>query len=86
MDMRKVLGRNLHKITELCKDKGIKNLSLTVVKRELTYANIPDDETWRIGIIHDMQNMRQDDAYASENDNEVESTHQADRNEKKNQV
>ena len=63
MDMRTVLGRNLHKITKLRKDKGIKNLSPTVVKRELTYANIPDDETWRIGIIHDMQNMRQDDAY-----------------------
>ena len=62
-DMRTVLGRNIWKIGELCQvSNGIEGLSPTVVKKKVFYATIPQEETWRIGIIRDMKNMSRNTA------------------------
>ena len=60
--MSTVLGRSLAKIWKLCNHDGsIYNLCGNIVKKQVKYMQIPDDEVWRIGVIKDMKEILNDD-------------------------
>ena len=48
-DLRTVHGRNVYEITKLCglESCEIERLSPSIVKKSVTYREIPTDESWR---------------------------------------
>ena len=57
-DVRTVLGRSMRKIADLCNHKGeIEALNAKAVKSNVSYAQVPNDEKWRIGVVQNMQNV-----------------------------
>ena len=63
-DLRSVYGNNLRKISTIC-DKDIENLSTQIIKNNVRYRNLPEDENWRIPILDEM-------LFARENNIEIE--------------
>ena len=55
-DLRTVLGRTMSKIALLC-DKKVDDIRSGTVLRDVSYAHIPENESWRIGVIQNMQNI-----------------------------
>ena len=53
-DYRSVFGRN---VTNICKEAQVDNLS-DVCLNNITYASIPDDESWRCPLIVELLEMR----------------------------
>ena len=53
-----VLGKSIATIAELCNVTDLSDLSANVVRKKIRYAPIPPAETWRIGIIRDMLDMK----------------------------
>ena len=59
-DMRTVTGKSIARILDLCHIDTIADLSANTVKKMIKYAVIPNEETWRIGIIKDMLSHHSD--------------------------
>ena len=55
LDKRTVLAKSLHRIADLTNFKeDITLLSSGHVKKHMVYANIPEKEKWRIGVVKNM--------------------------------
>ncbi len=57
MDNKTVFRKNLSNIAREC-DTSIDNLSAAVVKSSLKYAPVPDDESWRVDLLHNLLALR----------------------------
>ena len=54
-DMNTVVGKSMAKIAALCKKSdNILQLSAKDVKQNIKFADVPDDEEWRIAVVKDM--------------------------------
>ena len=61
--MRTILGSTLAKIAVLCGHSGdVSAINAKMVKEKLRYMVLPENETWRIGIIKDMMNILNSDS------------------------
>ena len=58
-DLRSVYGNNLRKISKIC-DMDIENLSTQIIKNNVRYRNLPEDENWRIPILNEMLFAKKD--------------------------
>ena len=57
-DMSCVLGKSIAKVADLCNVKrDIGELSAGMVKKNVSYAKLPDEESWRIGVAMDMMSI-----------------------------
>ena len=57
IDNKTVFRRNLANIARECNTE-IDNLSASVVKNSMEYALVPDDETWRVELLHNLLALR----------------------------
>ena len=57
IDNKTVFRRNLSNIAREC-DTKIENLSASVVKDAMKYAPVPDEETWRVDLLHNLLAVR----------------------------
>ena len=63
-DLRTIYGNNLRKIANAC-NTNVGNLSPTVVKQNVKYRQLSDDEIWRVPILTEM-------IFARDNNVEIE--------------
>ena len=52
--MRTVIGKSVAKISSLCHNLNLDDLTADIVKKTIRYADIQDTETWRIELVKDM--------------------------------
>ena len=62
-DLRTVHGRNVYEITKMCglESCEIERLNPSIVKKSVTYREIPTDESWRVGLCQELLAIRDDD-------------------------
>ena len=56
-DLNTVYGKNLYKIAQSC-NTAIENLSPQLVKADMKYFELPENESWRLPVIFDLLNTR----------------------------
>ena len=61
-DMRTVTGKSVAKISSMCNNANISNLTAKLVKETVRYNVIPIEETWRIGLMNDMRMVLSSDS------------------------
>ena len=62
-DTRTVHGNNLAQIAKRCETDDLNNISSYIVKTNMKYSAIPENETWRLGVINDMMSIRTENHY-----------------------
>ena len=62
-DLRTVHGRNVFEITKLCglESCNMERIKPSLVKKAVTYREIPTDESWRVGLCEELLAIRDDD-------------------------
>ena len=62
-DMRSILGQTLAKIADLCgHSRDVTALNSKMVKKEIKYMVLPENEAWRVGIVKDMMHLLNSDS------------------------
>ena len=56
-DVTTSLGKNLDNISNDC-NVTVDNLTKRIVKNSLKYAEIPEDEQWRVPIVNELLNLK----------------------------
>ena len=57
-DLRTVYGQNLKKIADIC-GTSIEDLTPIMVKNTVKYRELPAEEEWRLGVIFEILEARQ---------------------------
>ena len=71
-DMRSVLGRTIAQLAKMLKKPNdIDLLYAYEVKKIIKYAELPQSEEWRIGLIRDMKNILNNEIYLGLNHSEA---------------
>ena len=73
MDMQSLIGKSIAKITKLCNVAcDVNLLSAKLVKKNVLYARIPDEERWRLSLANDtlqtLHGIRDDGCRMTENE------------------
>ena len=58
IDEKTVLKSNLRNIAKDCKQKTVDDLSPSLVKNNMVYFDVPDNEEWRISLLHNLLLVR----------------------------
>ena len=53
-DLRTVLGRTLSRIQQECGAASLQELSPNLVKEKMKYAQVPEDENWKAGLLKEL--------------------------------
>ena len=56
-DKTTIIGRSVPIVLDACDHQDLTTLTARLVKKKITYMKIPEQEKWRIGVIHDMRNI-----------------------------
>ena len=62
-NMRTTLGQTLAKVANLCRHpRDIDAINAKMVKKKISYMELPENEAWRLGIIKDMMSVLNSDS------------------------
>ena len=57
-DLRTVLGKTLNKLCDIIGSSEIGDLTANIIKKNMTYYDVPDNETWRVNSVTELIKVR----------------------------
>ena len=74
-DTNSVTGRNIRKISDECNNYNLLNRDIQSLKREIKFEEIKEDNLWKIGMIKELTDVKQNEL-TIDFDNHVKMSHQ----------